>query len=338
MKKVLLFLVLAIVYSLKLNGQTIQETVIKEVGGFEWIITESFNGMKFKRGAKSTQGKELIPCEYDVIYYHNHYFYAVKENDESNKKALYSDAGSCIIPITKQANDLMVITPEVGSPFVLVQKGSKYGTCSLSGEEIIKIEYDNLFAHEGQFYTKNSNGEMEQIVNEEKPTKEENFEDDFIGFLQLWSGLLDFSTSQTENIPNRESDKDQDNDFSKKWLMATGDTHFENEEYKKAVECYEKAATKGYDCAQVALGYCYVRGLGVVKDAKEGVKWYRKAAEQGNKTAQRNLGICYILGNGTTKDYNEAEKWLRKAADQGDEEAKEILKEKNWELYDNSIF
>lgn len=69
MKRVLLFLVLAIVFSLNLTGQTLQETTIKEDGGFEWIITESFDGKEFKRGAKSTQGKELIPCEYDIIYY-----------------------------------------------------------------------------------------------------------------------------------------------------------------------------------------------------------------------------------------------------------------------------
>lgn len=331
MKRVLLFLVLAIVFSLNLTAQTLQETTIKEDGGFEWIITESFDGKEFKRGAKSTQGKELIPCEYDIIYYRNHYFYAVQEKGESSLKALYSDAGSCIVPITEQVNELMVMTPEVGSPFVLVQKGGKYGTYSLSGEEKIKIEYDNLFAHEGQFYTKNSDGEMTIVGDRVKPNNESSTDN--------WlTDLMQSIAEQFSWMASISSDREEDEEWDNIWLAEEGDEHFEKEEYEEAVKCYKEAATKGYDFAQLSLGYCYYEGLGVAKDAKEAVKWYSKAAEQGNETAQFNLGICYILGDGTKKDYHEADKWLKKAADQGNEDAKEFLKDKkNWDLYHKII-
>ena len=44
----------------------------------------------------------------------------------------------------------------------------------------------------------------------------------------------------------------------------------------------------------INLGFCYVRGIGVVKDENQAVAWYQKAADQGNKErAQYCLGVCY---------------------------------------------
>lgn len=295
-----------------------QETPIKEDGGFEWVITESFDGKKFKRGAKSTQGQELIPCEYDVIYYRNHYFYAVQEKGESSLKALYSDTGSCIIPITEQANELLVMTPEVGSPFVLVQKGGKYGTYSLSGEEKIKIEYDNLFAHEGLFYTRNSDGEMTIVGSSGKTTNESSTDD-------LLADALLFFAEQFYWVDSISSNRKYVPECDNVWLAEEGDEHFLFEEYEDAVKCYKEAAAKGYDYAQFALGHCYEEGLGIAKDAKEAVKWYRKAAEQGFCQGQTKLGLCYHTGFGIVKDETEAVNWFRKAAEQGEEQGQFFL-------------
>ena len=52
---------------------------------------------------------------------------------------------------------------------------------------------------------------------------------------------------------------------------------------------YRKAAEQGKAIAQYNLGYCYEKGLGVVKDPTEAVKWYRKAAEQGDAAAKAAL-------------------------------------------------
>ncbi len=63
------------------------------------------------------------------------------------------------------------------------------------------------------------------------------------------------------------------------------------QDYKKAVNCFRKAAQKGNANAQNYLGICYYNGHGVAKDLKEALKWWTAAAEQGNAEAQDNLNI-----------------------------------------------
>ena len=63
---------------------------------------------------------------------------------------------------------------------------------------------------------------------------------------------------------------------------------FRQEEMPLITE-YRKAAEQGKAIAQYNLGYCYEKGLGVVKDPTEAVKWYRKAAEQGDAAAKAAL-------------------------------------------------
>ena len=53
------------------------------------------------------------------------------------------------------------------------------------------------------------------------------------------------------------------------------------------------------------------------KDLAEAVKWYRLAAEQGDADAQVELGLCYRKGIGVQKDLAEAKRWFQKAAKQG---------------------
>jgi TPR repeat protein len=79
---------------------------------------------------------------------------------------------------------------------------------------------------------------------------------------------------------------------------------------------FRKAAEQSLAPAQNALGVCYARGEGVMKDSLEALNWYRKAAEHNDATAQYNLGMFYANGEGVAKDHLEALKWLRKAAEQ----------------------
>ncbi len=85
----------------------------------------------------------------------------------------------------------------------------------------------------------------------------------------------------------------------------------------EAVKWYCKAAEQGGAMGQGNLGFMYDKGYGVQQDYHEAVKWYRKAAEQGNATGQANLGFMYDKGFGVQQDYHEAMKWYRKAAEQG---------------------
>ena len=65
---------------------------------------------------------------------------------------------------------------------------------------------------------------------------------------------------------------------------------------KKAVELYKRAAELGNVRAMCNLGECYERGEGVPKNMSEAFRLYRQAADLGNAFAMSNLGVCYDRG------------------------------------------
>lgn len=148
------------VFCVKVLAQVQHDTTIKEDNGFTWIITEMFDGNDFKRGAKTIKGIQLIPCEYSWIYYNDNYFYAIKEDNGSSIKALYSTDGKCIIPIDNTANEITVIKQDGVSPYILFERDKKHGIYSMSGTELVEAKYDNIFMHDDKYYTKNKRGEI----------------------------------------------------------------------------------------------------------------------------------------------------------------------------------
>ena len=101
-------------------------------------------------------------------------------------------------------------------------------------------------------------------------------------------------------------------------LYERGRCCYETQDYKQAVQWFQKAAEQGYAKAQYDLGLCYENGTGVTEDLKQEMQWLQKAAEQGLAEAQVALGNCYRWA---AKDGSQAVKWFRKAADQGDTDA-----------------
>ena len=61
----------------------------------------------------------------------------------------------------------------------------------------------------------------------------------------------------------------------------------------------------------------YSYGEGVPQDYKKAIEWYQKAAEQGHADAQYNLGWIYEKGRGVSADNYKALEWYEKAAVQG---------------------
>lgn len=53
-------------------------------------------------------------------------------------------------------------------------------------------------------------------------------------------------------------------------------------------------------------GRCYDLGDGVEQDYKKAIKWYQKAADEGHIGALVNLGLLYSNGNGTLQDNKKA--------------------------------
>ncbi len=76
---------------------------------------------------------------------------------------------------------------------------------------------------------------------------------------------------------------------------------------------YSRAADKGDDEAQIAIGHLHQQALGVTQDYAKAMAWYRKAADQNNAQAERNIGSLYEKGLGVPQDHFEAEMWYKKA-------------------------
>jgi TPR repeat protein len=99
------------------------------------------------------------------------------------------------------------------------------------------------------------------------------------------------------------------------------------QDFHSAAKLYRKAADMGAREAQLNLGAFYYHGAGVPQDFKKAAEWYRKAAVQGDADAQCNLAICYHKGEGLAVDVDKAAQWFKKAAAQGQEQALMALKE-----------
>ena len=93
------------------------------------------------------------------------------------------------------------------------------------------------------------------------------------------------------------------------------------QDFEEAVKWRRKAAEQDQNDAQVSLGKCLYRGIGVKQDFEEAAVWLRKAAESHRPEAQTLLGNMYRNGEGVPKDDEQAVYWYRRAADWGDSEA-----------------
>lgn len=72
---------------------------------------------------------------------------------------------------------------------------------------------------------------------------------------------------------------------------------------------------------QYAYGVCYEKGWGVDQDLKKALDWYNKAAKQNNGPAFNSIGNFYRMGNGVTADPKQAFEWYQKGADEKDAQA-----------------
>lgn len=95
------------------------------------------------------------------------------------------------------------------------------------------------------------------------------------------------------------------------------------QDYAKALECYEKALDLNYPPAMTNFAELYDNGNGVEQDYEKALEWYEKAIDLGNSGAMNNLGAMYYYGNAVEQDYEKALEWFDRAADLGHEIAKE---------------
>lgn len=93
----------------------------------------------------------------------------------------------------------------------------------------------------------------------------------------------------------------------------------------QAVYWYAKSAEQGNTKAQVNLGFMYLNGIGVEKDASKAVKLLSAASEKNDAKAQYFLGLAYLHGDGIEKNENKSFALFKKSAEQGQVDAQTEL-------------
>jgi len=87
---------------------------------------------------------------------------------------------------------------------------------------------------------------------------------------------------------------------------------------KKAHRFLNKLVKEGNAEAMNIKGAMYYEGQGVEQDQKKAVSWYKKAADAGCALAMSNLGYAYFYGNGTAVNLPLAYKYLSMAEQRGE--------------------
>lgn len=95
--------------------------------------------------------------------------------------------------------------------------------------------------------------------------------------------------------------------------------YYQNNDYQKARDFYEKSCRFDYGAGCCNLGYLYSNGLGVEKSDFSANIYYRKACSLNNAIACYNLGNNYASEKGEQKNYQEALNLYKKACDLGNE-------------------
>lgn len=94
---------------------------------------------------------------------------------------------------------------------------------------------------------------------------------------------------------------------------------------ERAALMYKKAASAGDAGGWQGLGWMYLNGMGVAKDATVAYGWYMKAAQAGYPAAQVMVGRMNLSGRGVAKNVKDGAAWLRRGAEAGDAEGQTIL-------------
>ena len=176
------------------------------------------------------------------------------------------------------------------------------------------------------------------------------------------------NNNQYLNVDNTDSNNlGTDSDVEKNdYNLDDADNFFENKEYSKSFEVYEKFALEGNAYAQFQTALSYSEGYGVTANQEKAFEWliksanqdftsaqnvmgylysegseemnievdYEKAFEWHMKTAQKedslgeySIGIFYLEGFGVEQNFKEAYRWFKKSLNHGYEEAEEMLEE-----------
>ncbi len=96
--------------------------------------------------------------------------------------------------------------------------------------------------------------------------------------------------------------------------LEEGITAYQNQDYKAAINAWDRAAQQGDPDAEYNLGQLFRLGQGVQLDYPTAQSYYLKAAQKDHPLAQLNLGTMYYSGSLGPDQEENAFYWLQKAA------------------------
>lgn len=92
----------------------------------------------------------------------------------------------------------------------------------------------------------------------------------------------------------------------------------------KALEYYEKSYDLGNASACFQIARIYERGDGLEQNISKAIFWYRNGAEMNDSECTCNLAFCYYSGKGVTKDFDKAKELFLTHSDYNSEIQKNL--------------
>lgn len=110
-------------------------------------------------------------------------------------------------------------------------------------------------------------------------------------------------------------------------IVNIGTDYTRSEMMDYAITCWQYVIDIGKGTAEAYsnLGVSYYYGNGIQQDYKKAVQYYQKAAAKGHPFGMYNLAVASEYGNGTPKDLEKAVKYYRMAAEKGINQAIDAL-------------
>ena len=125
-------------------------------------------------------------------------------------------------------------------------------------------------------------------------------------FLQRFSQIEDVLDEFSELLDISEDDKDMS---YKLWQ-------------KVVINHYKYEVDRGNTEFYFSYGEAFYYGLfGCEEDPKKALYWFKKAAQHNDILAQHNIGMIYLDGEGVKKNHNVAKEWFEKSSTQGHTES-----------------
>ena len=138
-----------------------EEQKIKEEDGFIWY--KAFRNGKF--GVKDINGNEIIPAEYEKIFYYYHKGESIAKGfrviGDNHCEGFYSITGKNVIPISRGYKFINKISSKQFGTYYVFKKDGVAGFCDINGKEVIRFPFsyngeNSLIPYyeDGKFYVK----------------------------------------------------------------------------------------------------------------------------------------------------------------------------------------